>query len=63
MSLDADRAWIRADKLDISDRIQMASTGVNGDPTEAMPEMSRIHLEFNLNAAVAQAKALGSARC
>jgi creatinine amidohydrolase len=62
MFLDLDRKWIRPDKLAISDSIQMGTTGVDGDPTKATPEMGKLFLDFKVDAAVAQIRALRSAK-
>ena len=62
MFLDVDRKWIRHDKLAKSDSTQMGTTGVDGDPTKATPEMGKLFLEFKVEAAVGQIRAMRIAK-
>ncbi|HKE56911.1 MAG TPA: creatininase family protein [Pyrinomonadaceae bacterium] len=62
MSVDVARRWIRADKLALSNSTQRASTGVDGDPTKATPEMGKIFIDFKVKAAVAQIREFRNAR-
>ena len=58
MALDAQRRWIRADKLAPSDGAQTARTGVDGDPTKATPALGNIFLQYKIDDAVAQMREL-----
>jgi creatinine amidohydrolase/Fe(II)-dependent formamide hydrolase-like protein len=58
MALDSASRWIRRDRLAASDSTQWATTGVDGDPTKATPEMGRTFLEQKIGDGVAQIRAL-----
>lgn len=62
MYLDASRKWIRADKLAPSGPAQQPTTGVDGDPTKATPELGKMILDSKVNDAVAQIRAFRTAR-
>jgi creatinine amidohydrolase/Fe(II)-dependent formamide hydrolase-like protein len=53
MSLDEKR-WIRRDKLALSTEKDEPTTGVNGDPTQATPELGKMFIGFKVNDAVNQ---------
>jgi creatinine amidohydrolase/Fe(II)-dependent formamide hydrolase-like protein len=46
----------------LSNSTQRASTGVDGDPTKATPEMGKIFIDFKVKAAVAQIREFRKAR-
>lgn len=62
MFIDVARRWIRADKLALSNSTQRDSTGVDGDPTKATPEMGKIFIDLKVKAAVAQIREFRNAR-
>lgn len=62
MFIDVGQKWIRRDKLATSDAAQRATTGVDGDPTKATPEMGKVFIDFKVSAAVAQIRALRNAK-
>jgi len=53
MFLDA-KKWIRSEKLRLSTEQDEPTTGVNGDPTTAMPELGKMFIGFNIDDAVNQ---------
>jgi len=53
MFLDA-KKWIRSDKLALSTERDEPSTGVNGDPTKATPELGKMFIGFKVDNAVNQ---------
>jgi creatinine amidohydrolase/Fe(II)-dependent formamide hydrolase-like protein len=53
MFLDA-KKWIRHDKLAVSTEKDEPTTGVNGDPTKATPELGKVFIGFKINNAVNQ---------
>jgi len=62
MFIDTAHKWIRANKLAISDRAQQSTTGVDGDPTKASAEMGKVFIDFKVNNAVAQIRALRNSK-
>jgi creatinine amidohydrolase/Fe(II)-dependent formamide hydrolase-like protein len=58
MFIDRDQKWVRRDKLALSDSKQEPTTGVDGDPTKATPELGKLFLDFKVNNAVSQIRAL-----
>jgi creatinine amidohydrolase/Fe(II)-dependent formamide hydrolase-like protein len=62
MFLDVDRKWIRHDKLMVSRPSDQATTGVDGDPTKATPEMGKVFIDLKIDTAVAQIRALRNAK-
>lgn len=52
MYLDTANRWVRRDRLAGSDGTDESRTGVNGDPTQATPELGRMVVETKVNAAV-----------
>jgi creatinine amidohydrolase/Fe(II)-dependent formamide hydrolase-like protein len=58
MFLDGAGKWIRRDKLAKSDAAQRATTGVDGDPTASTPALGKLFLDYKIDAAVAQIRAL-----
>jgi creatinine amidohydrolase len=62
MFLDTAHKWVRADKLAVSDSTMEPSTGVLGDPTKATAEMGKVFLDFKVNDAVAQIRALRTSK-
>lgn len=54
MFLDHDKRWIRRDKLAPGDK----TNGVDGDPRKATPEMGKIFIQYKIDAAVAQIRAM-----
>jgi creatinine amidohydrolase/Fe(II)-dependent formamide hydrolase-like protein len=54
MFIDTSGKWIRREKLARSGPAQLPTSGVDGDPTKATPEMGKIFLDFKVDAAVAQ---------
>lgn len=57
MFIDAGDRWIRRAKLAPSDSTQQATTGVDGDPTKATPEMGRVFIGYKVSNAVSQIRA------
>ncbi|HEY6225171.1 MAG TPA: creatininase family protein [Gemmatimonadales bacterium] len=57
-----DSLWIRRDKLARSDGAEQATTGVDGDPTQATRQMGRLFIGYKIAAAVAQIRAFRSER-
>jgi creatinine amidohydrolase/Fe(II)-dependent formamide hydrolase-like protein len=53
MFLDA-KKWIRADKLAVSTERDEPTTGVDGDPTKATPELGKMFIGFKIDNAVNQ---------
>jgi len=53
MFLDA-KKWIRSEKLRLSTEQDEPTTGVNGDPTTAMPELGKMFIGFKIDNAVNQ---------
>jgi creatinine amidohydrolase/Fe(II)-dependent formamide hydrolase-like protein len=53
MFLDAEK-WIRSDKLALSTENDEPTTGVNGDPTKATPELGKMFIGFKIDNAVNQ---------
>jgi creatinine amidohydrolase len=58
MALDPQHRWIRADKLAPSEGVQTARTGVDGDPTKASATLGNIFLQYKIDDAVSQIRAL-----
>ena len=58
MFLDTSGKWIRRDKLAKSDAGQRATTGVDGDPTGSTSALGKLFLDYKVDAAVAQIRAL-----
>ena len=58
MALDGEHRWIRADKLAPSEGAQTTRTGVDGDPTKATVALGNIFLQYKIDAAVSQIRAL-----
>ena len=58
MALDPQHRWIRADKLALSEGAQTARTGVDGDPTKASAALGDIFLQYKIDDAVSQIRAL-----
>jgi len=58
MALDPQHRWIRADKLAASEGAQTARTGVDGDPTKASAALGDIFLQYRIDDAVSQIRAL-----
>lgn len=61
MFIDAAHKWIRTDKLAYSDSAQEPKTGVIGDPTKASAAMGKVFIDFKVNNALAQIRALRNA--
>ena len=62
MFLDSAHKWIRSDKVAVSDSAMEPKTGVVGDPTKATAAMGKVFLDFKVNDALAQIRALRSAK-
>ncbi len=62
MYIDSAHKWIRADKLAASQGAMEATTGVDGDPTQASAEMGKVFVEFKINDAIAQIRAYRNAK-
>jgi creatinine amidohydrolase len=62
MFLDTAHKWVRTDKLAVSDHAMEPKTGVEGDPTKGSAEMGKVFLDFKVNDAVAQIRALRTAK-
>ena len=62
MFLDSTHKWVRANKLAVSDSAMEPTTGVVGDPTKATAEMGKVFLDFKVNDAVAQIRALRNSK-
>ena len=62
MYIDLAHKWIRPEKLAKSDNKQQATTGVDGDPTKATPEMGKLFIDFKVGAAVAQIREFRNAK-
>ena len=58
MFIDTDGRWIRKDKL-APDNGKM---GVEGDPTQASPELGKMFIDFKIQNAVAQIRSLVEGR-
>ena len=58
MALDGGHKWIRADKLAPSEGAQTARTGVDGDPTKATAALGDVFLQYKIDDAVSQIRAL-----
>ncbi len=58
MALDGQHRWIRADKLAPSEGAQTARTGVDGDPTKATAALGDVFLQYKVDDAVSQIRAL-----
>jgi creatinine amidohydrolase len=58
MALDGGHRWIRTDKLAPSEGAQTARTGVDGDPTKATAALGDIFLQYKIDDAVSQIRAL-----
>ena len=58
MALDGQHRWIRADKLAASEGTQTARTGVDGDPTKATAALGDVFLQYKIDDAVSQIRAL-----
>jgi creatinine amidohydrolase/Fe(II)-dependent formamide hydrolase-like protein len=54
MAIDAQHRWIRTDKMVPSTGASTATTGVDGDPTKASPQLGDIFLEYKIDDAVGQ---------
>jgi len=61
MAIDSTHRWIRRDKLVASDSAPFAVTGVSGDATRATPELGRIFLDYKIQDAVAEIRAIRAA--
>jgi creatinine amidohydrolase len=61
MFIDAGHKWIRHQKIAQSGAAEKTTTGVEGDPSKASPELGKLFIEFKVNAAVAQIRALRKA--
>jgi len=59
MAIDPQHRWIRAGKLALSEGAQTARTGVDGDPTKASAALGNIFLQYKIDDAVSQIRALG----
>lgn len=57
MFIDTLGRWIRPDKLAPSDSSQQATTGVDGDPTQATRDMGRVFIGYKVADAVSQIRA------
>jgi creatinine amidohydrolase len=62
MFLDVGRKWIRHDKLAMSRPADQSTTGVDGDPTKATPEMGKVFIDLKIDTAVAQIRSLRNAK-
>jgi creatinine amidohydrolase/Fe(II)-dependent formamide hydrolase-like protein len=62
MFLDSAHKWVRSDKLAVSDSAMESKTGVVGDPTKGTAAMGKVFLDFKVNDALAQIRALRSAK-
>ena len=62
MYLDSAHKWVRMDKLAVSDSSMEPKTGVEGDPTKGSAEMGKVFLDFKVNDAVGQIRALRNAK-
>ena len=60
--IDSTHKWVRTDKLAVSDSAMEPKTGVNGDPTKATAAMGKVFIDFKVNDAVAQIRALRMAK-
>ncbi len=58
MALDGQHRWIRSDKLAPSEGARTAVTGVDGDPTKAMPALGNVFLLYKIDDGVAQIRQL-----
>ncbi len=58
MALDGQHRWIRTEKLAPSEGAQTARTGVDGDPTKATAALGDIFLQYKIDDAVSQIRAL-----
>jgi creatinine amidohydrolase/Fe(II)-dependent formamide hydrolase-like protein len=54
--------WIRRDKLTAAKGQPEPATGINGDPSPGTIEMGKIFLDFKINSAVDQIRALSASR-
>jgi creatinine amidohydrolase/Fe(II)-dependent formamide hydrolase-like protein len=54
MYIDRDHKWIRKDKLAPDD----GKMGVNGDPTQATPDLGKMFIDYKINDAIAQIRSL-----
>jgi creatinine amidohydrolase len=62
MFLDSGHKWVRTDKLAVSDKAMEPKTGVEGDPTKATAAMGKVFLDYKVNDALAQIRALRNAK-
>ena len=62
MYIDSAHKWIRPDKMAASDRTKEATTGVDGDPTQASAELGKVFVNYKIDDAVAQIRAYRSAK-
>jgi creatinine amidohydrolase len=62
MYIDAAHKWLRTDKLGFSDSAMEPKTGVVGDPTKATAAMGKTFLDFKVNDALAQIRAMRSSK-
>ncbi len=62
MFIDPKHQWIRTDKLAVSDITMESRTGVIGDPTKATAAMGKVFIDFKINDAVEQIRALRSSK-
>lgn len=60
--IDSAHKWIRTDKLAVSDTAMEPRTGVIGDPTKATAAMGKVFVDFKVNDALAQIRALRSSK-
>jgi creatinine amidohydrolase/Fe(II)-dependent formamide hydrolase-like protein len=58
MYIDPERKWVRFDKLAPSDAKQEPTTGVDGDPSKATPELGKLFIGFKVSNAVSQIRGL-----
>jgi creatinine amidohydrolase/Fe(II)-dependent formamide hydrolase-like protein len=49
-----EKKWIRRDKLALSTAKEQATTGVDGDPTKATPELGKMFIGWKIDNAVNQ---------
>ncbi|KPK04294.1 MAG: hypothetical protein AMJ64_14025 [Betaproteobacteria bacterium SG8_39] len=61
MFIDAEHRWIRPQAIARAGAGEKATTGVEGDPGKASPELGKRFIDFKVNAAVAQIRAFRNA--
>jgi len=62
MFLDKENKWIRRDKLAPSTAEQRPTTGVEGDPTKASPDLGKMFLSWKIDNAINQIRQLLAAQ-